>query len=58
MNVARIIQLILTLINQLLPLAEQLRQLAQATTVKPEEMAAIDAQLKAAHDRLGKLING
>jgi hypothetical protein len=56
MNVAGIVQLILTLVTQLLPLAEQLRKLAVTTTVAPEQMAAIDAQLKIAHDRLGALI--
>ena len=57
MNVAAIVQLIITLVTLLLPLAEQLRQLLVTTTVDPEEMAAIDAQLKIAHDRLGALID-
>lgn len=55
-NIAAVVQLILTLVTQLLPLAEQLRGLMQTSSVSTEEMARIDSQLKTVHDRLGKLL--
>lgn len=56
MQVAQIIQLILSVVAQLLPLVEQLKSLAAATSVSADDMAKINADLKAAHDRLGKLL--
>jgi len=56
MNVATIIVMILQVVTQLIPLAEQLRLLATTTTVTPEDMTKIDVQLKVAHDRLGELL--
>lgn len=56
MNVAAIVTLILQVVTQLLPLAEQLKALATTTTVTPGELATINAQLQAAHDRLGALL--
>ena len=56
MNAFTIINMLLALVYQILPLIEQLKHIAATEQLTAAEMAIIDAQLRTTRDRLARLV--